>query len=170
MKASISEVGEQFASHRMLTEYADRYYLPAIENSRAYSEKKHKRTRDTAGFVAKLGEQWPRLGVTSVSWTEKAVYRVGDSIEVEAAVELGDLSPQDVQVELYYGKLGSHGEVTDPKTVTMSPKKGAETQNGTVYGAKLTCEATGRQGYAVRILPNGDRVVHPFLPGLVKWG
>jgi starch phosphorylase len=33
----------------------------------------------------------------------------------------------------------------------------------------ITCLQTGRQGYTVRILPKHPGLVHPFIPGLIKW-
>ena len=50
----------------------------------------------------------------------------------------------------------------------MSPC-GSEGQTA-VYCAEVECDRTGRQGYTVRILPRHSALVHPFLPGLVKWG
>ena len=40
----------------------------------------------------------------------------------------------------------------------------------TIYAAEVICDRTGRQGYTVRILPKHRALVHPFLPGLVRWG
>jgi glycogen phosphorylase len=39
-----------------------------------------------------------------------------------------------------------------------------------LYCAQVTCDRTGRQGFTVRILPKHPALVHPFIPGLVKWG
>ena len=50
----------------------------------------------------------------------------------------------------------------------MSPC-GAEGE-AALYCAKVTCDRTGRQGFTVRILPKHPGLVHPFIPGLVKWG
>ncbi len=40
----------------------------------------------------------------------------------------------------------------------------------TIYAADAPADATGRQGYTLRVLPRHPSLAHPFLPGLVKWG
>jgi hypothetical protein len=40
----------------------------------------------------------------------------------------------------------------------------------TIYGIDAPADATNRQGYTVRVLPQHPSLVHLFLPGLVKWG
>jgi starch phosphorylase len=71
-------------------------------------------------------------------------------------------------VELYYGPVSSQGEIMEPNRREMTPC-GKEGQS-TVYCIDVVCQTTGRQGYTLRILPKHRALVHPFLPGLVKWG
>jgi len=34
---------------------------------------------------------------------------------------------------------------------------------------EVACESTGQHGYSVRVLPCHEGLVHPFIPGLVRW-
>ena len=87
---------------------------------------------------------------------------------MKARIFLADLTPEELGVELYYGPLSSQGEIERPRRLEMSPC-GTEGK-AALYCAKVACDRTGRQGYTVRILPKHESLVHPFLPGLVKWG
>jgi starch phosphorylase len=87
---------------------------------------------------------------------------------VKAKIFLADLAPEELGVELYYGSLSSQGEIEHPRRLEMSPC-GAEGP-AALYSAQVTCDSTGRQGFTVRVLPKHPALVHPFIPGLVKWG
>ena len=78
------------------------------------------------------------------------------------------MAPEEVGVELYYGNLSSEGEIEEPRRLPMKHCGGD--RNAALYCAELVCDRTGRQGYTVRVLPSHAALVHPFLPGLVKWG
>ena len=48
--------------------------------------------------------------------------------------------------------------------------KAGKSQGGAYeYSVEVACEATGQHGYAVRVLPRHADLVHPFMPGLVRW-
>ena len=85
-----------------------------------------------------------------------------------AKVHLAGMGPDEIGVELYYGGLSSEGEIEDPRRLTM--KHCGTDGDMAVYCADIVCDRTGRQGYTVRALPSHKALVHPFLPGLVKWG
>ena len=87
---------------------------------------------------------------------------------MKARIFLAGLSPEELGVELYYGALSSQGEIEEPRRLEMTAC-GSEGQTA-LYCAEVVCDRTGRQGYTVRILPKHRALVHPFLPGLVKWG
>ncbi len=168
MKASMSRVGRQFSSHRMLLEYTARFYDPALAASAAFAQNKYALARTMAAYVEKLEANWQGIKVEDISSTNKSILKVGDTISIRARVRLAGLSSDDVAVELYFGPVSSQGEIMEPNRREMTPC-GKEGQS-TVYCIDVVCQTTGRQGYTLRILPKHKALVHPFLPGLVKWG
>jgi starch phosphorylase len=168
MKASMREVGKNYSSTRMLLEYHDRFYAPAMENARALAADDCALCRDMAGYLARLRAGWEKLRIEGLSSPSAPILRIGETVEVGARVHLAGLAPEDVAVELVYGPLSSQGEIGDPRRAEMRPR-GRE-GDVTVYVAEVACDRTGRQGYTARILPKHRALVHPFLPGLVKWG
>jgi starch phosphorylase len=73
-------------------------------------------------------------------------------------------------VEAYFGHINSQGGIDNPQRREMAPADGQDTANGTLrYVARIPCDAAGRQGYSVRILPKHPDLTHSFLPGYVKW-
>jgi glycogen phosphorylase len=168
MKESMREVGKGFSSHRMLLEYAEGFYRPAIESARGLAAKDHALSRELAAYLARLRQSWEALRVEEIASSSEPILTIGEAIVVTATVHLAGLDPDEVGVELYYGALSSRGEIEEPRRQEMQAA-GREGQSAR-FTARVACDRTGRQGYTVRILPRHRALAHPFLPGLVKWG
>jgi starch phosphorylase len=88
---------------------------------------------------------------------------------VRARVNLGNLTPDDVQVQLFHGVVDSLGEIPVPLTAVMNAD--GRTDNGTwTYAGTIRCRSSGQHGFAVRVLPRHKDLGNPFQPGLVVWG
>jgi starch phosphorylase len=161
-------VGKGFSAHRMLLEYSQRFYAPAQSKHESFSADGFALAREMAGYIDKLGKNWGTLAIEDLSTSSEHILKVGDTISIRARVHLAGLSTEDVSVELYWGTLSSQGEIEVGVRLEMSPC-GQEGRSA-VYCAEVVCETTGRLGYTIRILPKHRALVHPFLPGLVKWG
>ncbi len=181
MKSSVQYVGKTFSSHRMVLEYAQMFYEPALANSEAFRKDKYQKARITAAYVEKLRSSWERVNVQNIHAGEAQtqLLKVGDKLTMEATVSLGKLTPQDVAVELYFGTMNSRGEFEAPERVQMEatggpgidePEAPESDSNTYRYSLTVPCSATGRQGYAVRVLPKHQNLVHALLPGFMKWG
>ncbi|RKX78947.1 MAG: alpha-glucan phosphorylase [Spirochaetes bacterium] len=169
MKASIHTVGKNFSSQRMLMEYAEKFYLPALENYKRFSADNYANAIKVARYLEKLESYWKYVKINDVSSTDKPVHKVGDTFTISAEVELGDnLKPEDVAVEFYHGPISSKEEwFENPDKKEMNAVKAS---NGKIkYRVDMQCNRTGRQGYTVRILPKHENLVHPYIPGFIKW-
>ena len=90
-------------------------------------------------------------------------------LEVKARVNLGSLSPEDVQVQLFHGVVDNLGEIPQPTAAVMS-HNGAKDGNTWLFQGRIACRSSGQHGYAVRVLPKNADLANPFEPGLVCWG
>ena len=168
MKESMREVGKRFSSHRMLLEYAGSFYSPAVANAQKLLRKGCTLCKESAAYLTELRSNWDALRIEEIVSPSERTLSIGDTISVQSRIFLADLKPEELGVELYYGPLSSQGEIERPRRLEMTPC--GTNGKSALYCAKVTCDRTGRQGYTVRILPKHPSLVHPFLPGLVKWG
>ncbi len=167
MKESIRQLGGRFSTSRMLMEYSDRFYLPALRNYDRFRKAEWQAARDLAAYLRRLGAAWNDVAVSEpVSGWNRRI-KVGDSFSVECTVSLAGLVPDDVRVEVYAGRLDANGEVVDPSSYRM--KRAGETDGGYRFTARVKCHQAGRQGFAVRVLPANTQLVHPFVPQLLRW-
>jgi starch phosphorylase len=92
---------------------------------------------------------------------------VGDTFSVVLEVFLGELSPDEVEVQVYHGRLKGTGDLENSRAETM--KLQSTIAPGThVYGCRVVCSDSGRFGYTARVIPRGDAVLRNT-PGLITW-
>ncbi|MFO7780016.1 MAG: alpha-glucan family phosphorylase [Spirochaetia bacterium] len=170
MKRSMRSIGKQFASHRMLMEYHEQFYSKALENYKKVIADKDKRPKEVAAYLEKLNAAWNQVSVVELTDPGHPELHVGENLEISADINLGPLSPEEIRVEAYFGRINSQGGIDDPQTTEMKPRDGQDAKAGTLhYVANVPCDTAGRQGYSLRILPKHPELTHNLVPGYVKW-
>ena len=178
MKAAIKMAFVGFSSHRMVREYEERFYIPALQRSRALWADNAAEAHALVKQHARLARLWPQIRTGHpAAQAELGCLRVGDAFAVTVPVHLGELHPDDVVVELYYGQLNMKGAITashrQPMTASRKtdlPAEGpAQAGDGQhIFECRLECRTTGRYGFTARIMPRGDAWTQT-MPGFLTW-
>ncbi|GHU97348.1 alpha-glucan phosphorylase [Spirochaetia bacterium] len=168
MKSSMREIGQSMSSHRMLMDYSNKFYFPALKNYRRMVKDDYAEVKSLAAYFAKLKQSWEQVKIVRQESNAKPVMQRGDSLTVSAYLELGGLSPDEIQVELYQGSVSSRSrDLQNAQAVEMkSVGKEGDTYH---YQVKIECTDTGWQGHTIRILPKHEALVHPYRTGFIKW-
>ena len=69
---------------------------------------------------------------------------------MKAQVQLGRLSPDDVQVQLFHGLVDNLGESRSRTRWRCAASNG---DGAWVFTGTIPCRSSGQHGYAVRVLP-----------------
>jgi starch phosphorylase len=118
-----------------------------------------------------MREHWPQLHVQNVRSDIPVETQVGLANNVLAEIYLGELTPQQVTVQLYHGAVDARGEILEPQIVDMEYQPGPKGQAGVyTFARHLTCQTSGMHGFTVRVLPHHPDQVSPFETGLILWG
>ena len=167
MKASMRSVGQRFSTHRMLKEYSEQFYFPALDNGRRLEKAGYAPAKEVAEYLAKARKAWPAVSVTDLRTDARPIMERGDKVTISAIVDLGGLEPSEAAVELYHGPVTIQDGITQASRSEMSAaeKKGKAWE----YRVTVACDRTGQHGYAVRVLPKHSALASPYVPGLVKW-
>src|SRR6185312_2296650 len=100
-----------------------------------------------AGWRRGLGKGWSQVKVAQVQAAGGDPMHVGSELSVEALVQLGSLSPGDVQVQLFHGLVDNMGEIPRPSTVLMTTN-GAPAEGGAwLFQGTIPCRTSGQHGY-----------------------
>jgi starch phosphorylase len=169
MKAGMRTICPMFNTHRMVQEYTNRLYVPAAKRWRHFTKDGQAAARSLSQWKRALTKSWGDIGVEQVEATESGELRVGARIAIRARVRLGKVKPTDVAVELYHGRIDTHGQLVEANTQPMECKEQAGDGVHWFQG-EIPCRRSGQHGYAVRVLPRHTDLVHRYDTGLILWG
>jgi starch phosphorylase len=167
MKASMTRLGGRFSTSRMLVEYAEQFYLPALKNYEKLTKSDFAPSREVSEYLERVRAAWDSIAITDIRSSNDRELKVGDTFTVECRVSLAGIDPSDVEVSIFTGRVTSHVDLDAPRTIVM--KHGGGEESGHLFSGKVRCERAGRQGFAIRVLPRHAHLVHQFLPELVRW-
>jgi len=167
MRAGLQRLVPIFNSHRMVQEYVSLYYLPCSERFNTLCHDEFAGAKDLASWVRKLMTDWHKISVEEVSSGESLEMPSGKELEVVAKIGLGSLTPEDITVEAYYGRLDQNGDFAERDTVPLQAEDSAD--GLCMFRGQIPCQKTGRFGYTVRITPSKEKLENPFAMGLVTW-
>ncbi len=169
MKASIRTLCHFFNTHRMVREYTERFYLPAVDRYRELTAEGMARAKALAAWKARIRAHWGRIRVEEVDAGSLAELRVGDEVHARARIYLGELTPEDVRVELYLGRVDADGQIVEAEATPMQPTESLGDGRYLFEVSAAPCRKSGLHGFTVRVLPSHPDLPTPFLPGLIIW-
>ncbi len=168
VRHTMKSLGPRVLATRMVRDYVHELYEPAAGSSRRVAA-----TPDTAAelaaWKARVRAAWSQVRIEHVesSGIPDAPSQ-GTQLTVRVFAALGDLSADDVDVQVVHGRVAGDDQIRDPEPVSMHPVEGYE--SGRLrYEAELDLDITGQFGYTARILPHHDLLVSPAEVGVIAW-
>jgi starch phosphorylase len=168
MKTAVKTIGPVFNTHRMVQEYADRFYVPCAARREVLRADGRKRSRELTKWKEKVRACWDHVKFVNVESGATHGLLHGTELKVTADLDLSKLSVDDVSVEIYFGEVDPYGHVVDGQAVPMTCE-GA--QKGSVYrfSGAIHCGKTGQQGFTVRAIPSNDDLSNKHDTALIAW-
>jgi len=193
IRHTFRSLGPKVQAERMVREYVTALYVPAAAASRDLADAKgFGPARELAAWKRRVIQAWPQVRVAHVE-SEAAGQAPssspGSALTVRVSVALGELTPDDVAVEVVYGRPDDADEIIAPAYVVLArgddppqtpPAPGGEpsppsppgppaggTRGGALvrYVGEVPLDQPGPFGYTVRVLPN-----HPLLDSRAELG
>jgi len=160
LRESMARLTPRFSTNRAVCEYTEQYYLPAASAYLKRVVDKGQIGVDIANWRHALDREWTALGFGEVK-----VETVGDQCTFEVQVQLHDLDPDAVRVELYAdGVLG--GPAVRQEMKRIRPLDSAS--GGYVYTATVSC-ARPQRDYTPRVIPHHPGAAIPLEAGRILW-
>jgi glycogen phosphorylase len=168
MKHSMRKVSSQFNTNRMVGQYAEEMYFPAHQRYTVISSHQFKPAKEFVQWKENLNANWGKVNILKVNVEDHSEVKVGSVVNVRASIELGNLKPEDVLVELYHGKLNSAGEFDGAVAIPMEFVAKGE---GKIpeFVASLTFQSSGRIGHTVRVVPRHEGLDNSFSLSHMLW-
>lgn len=167
IKASMRELSAFFSTDRMVAEYTSRFYIPLKSRFDILTKDNFKEGKEYADWLINAQKYWSAVKVKDVKVSQENV-SVGNQVTVEAWIDLGKLSPKDVDVQLYVGILDTNATMIDGETISMEAK-GNTKDTVYLFAGNVAFESSGRRGVSVRVIPKHAHLSNPILTNLITW-
>ncbi len=167
IKHTMATLGPAVSAERMLQDYVEKLYRPAWRAGKAAAADHFSLAKRTAAWRSRVQGSWPAVQVEHVdSEGVSEDPQIGDSLTVSAYVALGGLDPDDVAVEVAYGRALDSDELSE---VTVEDLDVAENLGSGRYlfTGGIRIDHSGSFGYTVRVLPKHSTLVTKAELGLV---
>lgn len=167
VRHTLQTLGPKVLASRMVYDYVTRLYFPAAVSGSELAQRDFSLAKALAGWKSRVRKAWPTVRVDHVESEGIAdVVTAGSTVEVRAFVSLGELSPDDVCVQVVSGRVDADDRLTDPTATAMEAVEQYE-QNRWKFRVQLTLDHNGPFGYTVRMLPRHAGLITPVELGLV---
>ena len=159
-----------FNTNRQVQEYMEKEYSPSADRFAKLTSDKLQRAVNLANWRQRVLRGWSGVRVENVDADSLDPMRVGSKVEVRAKINLGGLTADDVEVQLYHGVVDNLGEIAKPASDAMStngtPPQGTSFQ----FKGNIQPCASGNYGYAIRVMPKHPDLQNVYETGLIAWG
>jgi glycogen phosphorylase len=181
MRSTIRWVAPRFNTHRMVAEYARRFYNPAAARHQYLASEAMIRAKAISQWKSTMREAWPGFAVKQVLMNingssdgeplnpRQPELKVGSELNVRALVKLGRVKPEDVSVELYHGPTDSWGNIQEGTPIPMAHEQRVGEDGEHWFAGRMACTATGHHGVTVRVLPSHPDQISAYDLGLILW-
>ncbi|WP_380161489.1 alpha-glucan family phosphorylase [Kineococcus sp. R86509] len=167
VRHTLASLGPKVLASRMVTDYVEQLYVPAARAGRAALAGSGAAAKDLAAWKGTVRRAWPSVRVDHVESSGVGdSAEIGDVVHVRGFVSLGELSTDDVEVQVVHGRVNDSDELRPSGTVSL--------HHGESFGdgrhrfeGEFTLRQTGPFGYTVRVLPRHAGLATPAELGLV---
>ncbi len=166
VRHTLKSLGPKVLSTRMVREYVERLYTPSAVSSREMNDS-YAGAADLARWKSRVVAGWSAVHVDHVE-TEglSDAPEIGGTMDLHVFVSLGDLTPDDVEVEVVHGRVKGEDALVDTTVTALAL---SDTYEGGRYrfDGRLELTRAGAFGYNVRVLPKNPALASPAELGLV---
>ena len=168
MKNSIISTGGRFSTSRMLVDYVEKLYIPLCNLYNKYYSQLDKVTEFNS-WKEDLYRNWDDIKITQENNIDNITIDAGNYIDVKCKVTLPNISVDNIEAQVYYGKIEDNGVVDDVQIIPMELEEEDEEARTYTYTAKIKLVNGGDYGYTFRVMPKHEMVLDSANLNLVKW-
>jgi starch phosphorylase len=171
-KLSFYSTITQFSAHRMVWDYVQQYYIPAIKRSEMYSQEEYKYLHQFTKWKNRIERLWPKVGLNIKNGSgmdeDRRILSAGEEREITLLVRTAGLKPRDIQVEIVLERQDAYRGHQSMKIIPMGLVAESEDEQQE-YRAFVIAEKDGSYRFNCRVLPKHPDIFNQHEVRLVKW-
>jgi starch phosphorylase len=170
MKASMASIIPKFSSRRMVTEYADNFYEPAMKDAVALRESNYRPLFALADLAEAIRTHWNEIAMESVRFggLSSDELTVGTAVSAELSLHHPGLDARELDVEAIV-TFGSR--LPDHSTRIVVPFETEDNEDRSTWQGAFTVESSGGHELRFRVRPKDRSPLRPAALGMhiQKW-
>lgn len=166
-KASMKSILPKYNSQRMLMDYLNHFYVPAIQQGKRINQDQNKPAIELANWKRKIHQSWSQVTIRRID-APVSYIETGDTVTVLASVFLGNLNASDIVVECLIGRSIGNGELDIRESIKLIPQDPVDDEE-VLYRLDLKPSLSGLQYYQLRAYPYHELLTHRFELGCMLW-
>ncbi len=168
MKESIISTGGKFSTSRMLVDYMEKLYMPLCNLTNEYF-RKIENVEKYVTWKKSMHENWSNITISQLNNLDNITMDAGNNIDVMCSVNLPNIDVENIQAQVYYGKILDTGTVENIQIIPMKLINAEDATRNYTFGAKIELNSGGNYGYTFRIMPKHEMLLEAENMNLVKW-
>jgi starch phosphorylase len=155
----------------MVQDYVQRLYEPAARSSRAAAAEDYAGSRELAAWTTRVRRLWPQVAIEHVDAEPDDAGeggrrpRLGGGLRIRALVQIGELAPDEVQVQAVFGRVDEDDQLRS-SSIAQLTHLGVDEIGRNRYEGVINLEQSGPFGYTVRAVPKHRLLSSPAEMGL----
>ena len=169
IKNTIAKVASKFTTHRMLSDYEERFYAPLYHRYHEMKYNDYELARELAFWKKKMRREWAGIEMTAFTRPDMGSQELllGKKYLAEAVFHIGDLRPEDIGVEMVLAEEEKSGKLKIASKVAFSLHHYGEGM--ATYRCVLIPDSAGIFYAAGRMYAKNSKLAHRQDFALVKW-
>ncbi|MDT8393185.1 MAG: alpha-glucan family phosphorylase [Bacteroidales bacterium] len=170
VKNSIAGICSEFTMKRMLDQYVEKYYNSIAERAVAIKANNCALAAEIADWKSRIRAHWPEIVVKSVKVPDAKTRALtfGESFKVEVQLDCGQLSPEDIELEVVFGQQANLG-LEDVLFVKKLRHRSTNKEGLSVFAGDFEIDHAGSLDYAIRIFPSNPLLPNKQETGLLRY-
>ncbi len=181
MKTCIKNCAPEFSTHRMVADYARKFYAPSAMRFNYMLDNNLAAAKELTAWKRDIQSKWSSIKINEVTLNLDEHSKLldlnkydphidaGSDLRVTANITLGDIDPSNVAVELYFGRVNANGKIKNATVIEMASESKTKSDGTYLFSGNLDCKISGQHGFSVRVVPKHKNISSPFDLGMVHW-
>lgn len=168
MKSSIVSTAGRFSTSRMVVDYVNNLYIPLCNLTNKYYTNLDD-VMEYNKWKEDLFSHWKEIKLHEKDNLTNVTIDAGNDIDVNCEITTPNININNLQVEIYYGKILDNGIVENISIIPMDLTEADEENKRYKFKGKIHLETGGNYGYTFRVMPKHKMLLHPENLNLIKW-
>jgi phosphorylase/glycogen(starch) synthase len=172
MRRSLDTALPYFNTHRMVADYFNEMYQPCAERGKKLLAASAKAVRQLAEWKRSVSSRFSSVHLLDIttSGPKSGCIQVGKTFAVKVRLDIGDVEPDELCVELVVGKADPEQQISNPVEIELKAQPSeAGHEHIVTFAGEYKPEVKGNYSYGIRIVPNHPDLVNKFDTGLIIW-